>query len=471
MKLKEFDFKLPSEDKKQKNIILASLSVITIILLITIASTFAYYQSIDTQNPINTSVGEFSSGDVILAVTIDGVESQSFPTKGSGYMVSDIVCDKGAVGEWDYIKWGIIITSLSQPQTKCNVAFIEDEDGIGTLAYEIKQQGGGASAIEAKGNPAFNAIPTAQTSGIYATEDEYGTSYYYRGERDLLNNNIIFAGFQWKIVRINGDSSVRIIYNGTEAQFNSVGTMNTTGSNTRIGESAFNANSNDNKYLGYMYGGAAGVASTTITQAQTNQTNSTIKTYIDAWYVNNIVSKGITITNSLADNLFCNDRQLGRDYPGAPTTGSGWDGTGFGTSLTYYSSYYRHYENRSNPTPTLKCAQKNDRFTVSDTVTGNGDLIYPVGLITADEIAYGGTTVSYYNTNQYLSTSQHFWSLSSREFLSGGHAVAWFSNSTGTLGNNLVYFVCGVRPLLNLKPDVIVTSGDGSALYPFKVAI
>jgi len=463
MKLKKFDFKLPREEARKRRLIAISISAILLILIITLASTFAYYQSIEVQNPINTSVGEFSSGDLILAVTIDGEPSNTFPVKGGGYISSSVVCDKGATGVWNNNEWTIAVSNLTQSKTTCNIVFIDE---VGTLAYAIKQQGGGASAIEAKGNPAFNAVPTALTSGIYATEDEYGTSYYYRGERDSLNNNLIFAGFQWKIVRINGDSSIRIIYNGTEAHFNSMSTMNTTGTSTQIGTSPFNVNTNDARYIGYMYG----AASTSLAQAQSNEVNSTIKTYIDAWYVNNIETQETTVTDMLADNLFCNDRQLGREYPGAPTSGTGWSGNGYGTSSrTYYATYYRHQTNASNPTPTLLCAQKNDRFTVNDVSIGNGSLTYPIGLISADEITYGGLTRSYYNINQYLLTSQHVWSLSPPD-VSDNIAAVWFVYSNGSLSRIHAYYSYGARPVLNLSLATLVISGDGSASNPFKVS-
>ena len=62
--------------------------------------------------------------------------------------------------------------------------------------------------------PIYKIDPS--TTGLYAAEDEYGISYYYRGSRKHLNNNLIFAGFQWKIIRINGDGTIRLIYNGSE---------------------------------------------------------------------------------------------------------------------------------------------------------------------------------------------------------------------------------------------------------------
>jgi len=470
MKLKKFDFKLPKEEAREKRIILTSISVIAIILIITLASTFAYYQSIEIQNPISGEVGSFSNGDIIFAVTIDGVPSNTFPLKGSGYVGSRVTCDKSATGIWDNHKWGINFGNLTQTKTTCNIEFINE---IGTIAYKIKQQGGGASVIEAKGNPAFDAVPNAATSGIYAIDDEYGTSYYYRGLRSSLSNNVIFAGFQWKIVRINGDASVRLVYNGTEAQFNSAKTMNTTGANTQIGVNVFNTDSIDNRSVGYMYGRMGN----SYLNAHKNELSSAIKTYVDNWYANNIANKGSLITNKIADNLFCNDRQLGREYPGAPTGGSGWNGTGFGTSITNYASYYRHYELRDNPSPTLKCVQKNDRFTVNDEISGNGALTYPVGLLSVDEVTYSGVSYVYYNTNQFLSTSQVFWTMSSINY-SSSTASAWVVTIAGNLSSANVDYVTnyvtnisnGVRPVLNLSLAATVTSGDGSATNPFRVS-
>jgi len=452
MKLKKFNFKLPRDEARKKKIMLTSISAITLILIITIASTFAYYQSIENQNPINTSVGEFSSGDVIFAVTLDGISSKKFPKKTDGYIASSVVCDKGAIGEWDAYKWGALTYNLSESGTKCNVDFTSDS----SLKNTIILYNGGVSAIEAKGSPALNVVPNATTSGIYATDDEYGTSYYYRGLRTSLSNNIIFAGFQWKIVRINGDGSIRLIYNGTEAQFNSAKTMNTTGVNTQIGESAFNSSNSANRFIGYMYGGGSSYIS-----EHSNNANSGIKAYLDTWYVNNIESKGATITSAIADNLFCNDRQLGRNYPGAPTSDDGWNGTGYGSSYTIYAPFYRHQTNASNPIPTLLCAQKNDRFTVSDATIGNASLTYPIGLITADEVVYGGR-----GNDQYLVTNQIFWTMS--PFTSGNNNVnVYVVAANGGLTNGPVV-TRGVRAVLNLKPSAKVI-GSGTDFDPFKV--
>ena len=65
--------------------------------------------------------------------------------------------------------------------------------------------------IKAKGTPDFSKTATTD-EGLYKAEDDEGTSYYYRGA--VRNNYVSFAGFTWRIIRRNGDGSVRLIYSG-----------------------------------------------------------------------------------------------------------------------------------------------------------------------------------------------------------------------------------------------------------------
>src|SRR5699024_9999363 len=64
------------------------------------------------------------------------------------------------------------------------------------------------------GTPDFSKIATTN-EGIYAAQDDYGTSYYFRGATE--NNYVYFAGYYWRIVRINSDGTLRLIYDGTSA--------------------------------------------------------------------------------------------------------------------------------------------------------------------------------------------------------------------------------------------------------------
>ena len=50
-----------------------------------------------------------------------------------------------------------------------------------------------------------------ENEGLIKTSDDDGDAYFFRGNVD--NNNVSFAGMNWKIVRINGDDSIRLILN------------------------------------------------------------------------------------------------------------------------------------------------------------------------------------------------------------------------------------------------------------------
>lgn len=47
--------------------------------------------------------------------------------------------------------------------------------------------------------------------GLIKKEDDYGVAYYFRGS--VKNNNVVFANMNWKIVKINGDGSVKLVLN------------------------------------------------------------------------------------------------------------------------------------------------------------------------------------------------------------------------------------------------------------------
>ena len=284
--------------------------------------------------------------------------------------------------------------------------------------------------------------------GVYEMEDDYGTSYYYRGA--VENNYVKFAGFYWRIIRINGDGSLRIIYDGTQAYENGANSANRF---IKTGQ-AYNTNSNDNKYVGWMYGPTGTTASTSKAQAQTNTADSMIKGVVDAWYKTNIVDKGYG--NAISDTLFCNDRST----PGKTITGDSSDtGLGYGTQRTNYGAYARMKEGFSGytgATPTFKCLQKNDAFTVNDTSKGNGALTYPVGLITADEIvAVGSGKYLTSNSKYYLyNPSAWYWSLSPRKLIST-YASIFIVATSGQLNGDIVSNGGAVAPVINLSAEYV----------------
>ena len=289
--------------------------------------------------------------------------------------------------------------------------------------------------------PNFANIATTN-EGIYKAEDDWGESYYFRGA--VENNYVKFAGYYWRIIRINGDGSIRIIYDGTSAHANGESS-----DDRQIGTSAYNSSYNDNAYVGYMY---------TSGQVHGLETDSTIKGILDEWYTTNIVNKGYgDQVNKEAG--FCGDREPSTN----PSTSNGSGGTG--TITTYYGGCLRLVNIAKNPT--LKCKNNEDIYTVSESSKGNKALTNPVGLITADEVAMAGGVYGTNNGSYYLYTNSTYWTMSPYLF-SGNHAYVFYVNSYGNLENSFINLADSVRPVINLSSDVKVT-GSGTSSDPYVV--
>ena len=402
----------------------------------------------EEQAVIRTTVGDFIYGDIVISAYIDGEYSNTIPGKDDGYIVEKVSCDNDAIGKWNSDDWGIMVTDLSK-RTKCNVYFKKKPD---SKVPEIIAQ------LDTSGKcPTVNDDGSVNVTGVEATngylckaKDAYGDSYYYRG--NVTNNYVKFADKYWRIVRINGDGTVRVIYDGTSAHANGEASAD-----RQIGTSAFNSSYNDNAYVGYMYGKTG---ASTYADAHANTNNSTIKTYIDDWYKTNIV--GTTNEQYLADNIFCNDRSMAGNN----------SGTGAGTSVTYYRWYNGPWESENyskyNKKMMLTCSQKNDAFTVSDTTNGNGALTYPVGLLSTDEIALaGGWNAA--NSGYYLYSGQVWWASSPIDFGGSGAGVRSVFSYGNANVNHRVDYSFGVRPVFNLKAEVLL-QGSGTAEDPYRIS-
>ncbi|MCI8498414.1 MAG: hypothetical protein HFG33_03345, partial [Bacilli bacterium] len=343
----------------------------------------------------------------------------------------------------------------------------EDIDAIFTSKFKIGEAISPSKetldylGVEAnKEGPNFT-LPATTDEGVFAMEDDYGTSYYYRGA--VTNNYVKFGDFYWRIIRVNGDGSLRIIYDGTKGYANGV---SNTGRSAYIGR-AFNEEKDDAKYGGWMFGGTQGAASTSKTQAQTNETNADLKTLVDSWYKTNIVDKNLG--DKVADVVFCNDRTT----PGSAKTGYSSDtGSGYGKNITAYGATARVGGpwQTSVVQPRFTCPQKNDAFTVNDEEKGNGDLTYPVGLITADEIvAAGSGKYATANLSYYLYKGLWYWSLSPSGMV-GSSVYVFVVHGDGPLHHGYVSYTGGaVAPVINLKAEYVQTMvGHGTINNPYR---
>ena len=304
------------------------------------------------------------------------------------------------------------------------------------------------------------AISTADEALLASAVDDNGTSYYFRGA--VTNNYVEFANKCWRIVRVGGDGSVKLILHNDNPTgvANPCDPANNSASaafarySDETYKSAFNTNDNDNAYVGFKYG-TPGSNTYEATHANTNK--STILTNLETWYTNNLK----TYADAIADTVWCNDKTNVTDTTYDPY---GWhpNGYGYGTNVTYYGATQR-LVSKSNSAggtgPSLKC---------------NGDLSKinsKVGLITADELAFAGYAYNLGNTTTYLqenATSGYWWSLSPYTF-SGGSALVWYvGGSNGGFGNISVSFTDGVRPSISLKSTTNAT-GNGTSDKPYKV--
>ena len=403
----------------------------------------------EEQAAIRTTVGDFIYGDVVISAYIDGEYSSTIPGKNDGYVVDKVSCDNGAVGEWNNDDWGLLTTNLSK-RTKCNVYFKKVVSKVPDIIAQLDTSGK---------CPTMNADGSVNVTGVEATngylckaKDAYGDSYYYRG--NVTNNYVKFADKYWRIVRINGDGTVRVIYDGTSAHANGDNSAD-----RQIGTSAFNSSYNDNAYVGYMYGQ---MGASTYAAAHANTNDSTIKAYIDNWYKTNIV--GTTNAQYIVDNIFCNDRSISSNKPS-----SSYNNLGYGTNATAYRWYYGPWSSGGyNSNMRLICSQKNDAFTVSDTTNGNGALTYPVGLLSYDEIVLAGAwNVS--NSGYYLYLGQVWWASSPVCFDGSGALVSCvYRANTANYRKSRVDGYRGVRPVFNLKAEVL-KYGDGTASNPYRL--
>ena len=381
--------------------------------------------------------------------------------------------------------------------------------------------------------------------GLYKTEDDYGDVYYYRG--DVQNNNVYFGGYYWKIIRTNGDGSLRLIYNGKVS--------NAQNTDTEIGKYSYNAEYRNPASVGYMYGdnyeqiisdeltinglGDTGrkyyfasdyevdetnkkyklkgnvingtieevssklseypwtceqtalgscrllikinsyINSNTIkgqyyayalssyADTKSNNKSSSIKEYIDSWYEKNILNlkdkNGNNLSDYIKDETFCNNRNL--DLSVQNNSGYRID------ESTRYISFF-NLRSSSSKQPSLKCDNISDKFSVT-LARGNGNLKYPIALITADEVSLAGGYYGKKNEKYYLTTGEYYWTITPSDYKSNyafsyvfqvfpeGDLRAWAVVSSWQ----------GIRPVINICSDVLISSGDGTMDSPYNLKL
>ena len=389
-------------------------------------------------------------GYIIVSTGLKANEEKSYDLRI--WMDSAVTTEQGLNKNWSG-KIVVVSSAAEEPAPAPNGWY---EAGSGTLLAALRDSNTLKTPITTPGA----AISTASEALLASTEDDYGTSYYFRGA--VKNNYVQFANKCWRIVRVGGDDFVKLILhndnkagaaNPCASANNSTSAAFARFSGTTY-TSAFNSSYNDNAYVGFKYG-TVGASDYATTHANTNK--STILTNLETWYTNNLKTYESVIDNS----VWCNDKTNVTDTSYDPWSITP-NGLGYAKNVTYYGATQRLVGTSGSAGgtgPSLKC---------------NGELSKinsKVGLITADELAYAGYAIGTGNTTTYLqenATDTYWWSLSPYGFDVGSAGVWGVNGSAGYFDNYNVRGTYGVRPSISLKSTTNVT-GDGTSEKPYIV--
>lgn len=358
---------------------------------------------------------------------------------------------------------------------------LEITSGNKTLYSAVIKQG-------TKDNPT-TSIGTAATTneGLIKTTDDYGTAYYYRGAAE--NNYVRFAGMCWRIVRTTGNNDVKLVlYNNDSDNCTLTGEGLAYAKFASNYTSAFN-HTNSSEMNGivdsaFMYGhffatdanrclmlengsvvdkvstygnktsctNAGGKWATTMYDAAfANLKKSTSLTNLETWYK----AKLEPYNDKLADVIWCNDKKVASSS----------------SEIISFALKGRFQTGASMICNDDVMGGKLNKYTVNDTTNGNGDLTYPIGMLTADEIAFAGGSVTGQTSTFYISENASLasWTLTPVEWSSSdGSLTAIITGSQFGYMYSAVFNNHYIRPSIALKGNVGV-SGSGSASDPFVV--
>ena len=413
---------------------------------------YAFYEEKKNFDVINGSVED--PGDIYFAYYIDGVISRNMPLQNTGYTLDEAKsnCNNGVIPTWDNASWEAKVnhknySATTNTRTKCTLYFNKTAKTVKTALGNIEVNNYTPDFTK---SACDDSTCESHEKGIYETTDTDGNpTYYYRGS--VENNYVKFAGYYWRIIRINSNGSIRMIYDGTSAHKNGESSTD-----RQYGTSQFNTAYNNNMYVGYMY---------TSEEAHGTGTSSAIKTNVDKFYIDKLSSYASKLDTNAG---FCGDR----------SNLNLQSGVGTGTVITYNKGYLRVVESA----PTLACENASDYYTVASASSGNKKLSYPTGLITVDEVMLAGQTGGVFdgtynhmktNNGSYLTTGNAFWTMTP----AGGYnpfgptywgAFMFYVGGFGGIDDISVNVTFVLRPVVNLKSGVTIT-GSGTMTNPYVV--
>ena len=420
------------QEKHTKRNIIIGITTITILTVGIFSFTKANFKKEERINLANDTIKQNLEDKNLVGIYIN---------TDSGYTKTDTIPDGYVLNEsesyctvngeedtsislsYDTATKSLSVTPMTTKGTKCYLYF--DEKGITNIQELIANY----STVKTRTFPLTTSTTvTGNTTGVIyksANSNQYdndGEVYYFAG--NPTDNWVKWAGFYWRIIRINGNGSIRMIYQGTSP--------NTTGTGTQLQTSAFNSSYDRSEYVGLKY---------TSGQQHGQNTNSTIMGVLETWYNSNLSSYADDIDTNAG---FCSDRNMA----------SGYSWSSQPSSPIYYAAYDRVAKTSSNVNPSFKCSNTSDILKI------------PVGLITVDETVYAGLAWNSGNSSNYLYTGEYYWTMSPYYY---PFANVFLVYSDGYLGPWGVNDTRGVRPVVNLKSSVQITGGNGSSSNPYVI--
>ena len=472
MKIEKLNY---GKEKNKRMFLYGFLVAVVLLVLVNIIASKAMYRKTESVQ-LATGTVNYSLADVnIIAMYQEKEEHvneddkyeniEEIPTSGYGLNKEKSVCklkdNKEEDIEINIINSKITISNITKKGTKCYLYFDKQSGDKTLLDLGLEKSPNGCPTVE-DGVTQVTGIEKSQSLICSALDDD-GKSYYFRGTTD--NNWVKFGqttdnkDIWWRILRINGDGTIRLIYAGEGTSVSGNGT-------NAISGIQYNTAWNDNTYVGYYIGSTGGAD---FTETHSNKTQSNIATKTESWFIETNLDEKLQLNHIDENAGFCNNRQISsKKGEWCSREEDGVRGTG--EIYTAYKGFSKTYiENGSWKTDVnyadLRCSSspedyKNNADYIRDYYTwkghatrGNQALANPVGQITLDELILAGGFGVRSNSNYWLYTGGYYWTMS--PLTAGNVSASVFTSYTDgqITGYNVGDGGPGVRPVINLKAD------------------
>ena len=360
-------------------------------------------------NPLGNSNGYSGtvSGQIVLTgLTTSDVIKVEYTKDGSGASGSDTVTFS-------------IVKAIGEPVKSCNNTGTDSQ--IGTSAFNINSNGNSPAYVGYMYNTVYQISYKEMSS---QSNIVFGNSFDYN------SNNGTYT--------LTDTKTVATWSSGYNTINNNHYTCMTTGTTCSSIYYVYYTDSTDAYYITLTGGKSVNDALNEMLYADdVNKYDSTIKNYIDKWYIDNLK----TYEKNLEDTVFCNDRRI--------LNLNGWNPNG-GDATDYLQ-----FKNYSTSNQSLVCANETDRFSVNNP---KAQLNHPIGLLSVPELSLAS-----YRSSHYINDGQTVWLASPAKF-DFVSAIVKIVQGTFNVGGS-----GGVRPSVSLKPNTYFSSGDGSFTNPFVI--